>query len=267
VFILKAKKQQKNKSTARAAFATAFIVSMAVLAAFFAFNIDLITNYFGSNPTGISRNPFQWKWNNQNNNNPSDEIFEEYIKDTVFIGDSRTVGLYQYRYINPENVYAKNGQNHQGARYEKIVDLGTGKLLTVAEAVGVRKPKRVIVSYGVNGVAFMSQNTFMEQYSYFIDDLRNASPASTIIIQSILPVSNYYQKYVDSRLNNDQIDLYNSLLKQLAKEKGCSFLDTAGLFKDSNNSLASEYDIGDGLHLSRAAYEVFLQYLDQHRIY
>lgn len=265
---MKAKKQQKNKSVAKTAFATAFMVSMAVLAAFFAFNMDIISEYFGDNPTGISRNPFQWKWKTPNNDNTSsDESFEDYINDTIFIGDSRTVGLYQYRYINPENIYAKNGQNHQGARYEKIVDLGTGKLLTVAEAVAVRKPKRMIVSYGVNGVAFMSQSTFMEQYSYLIDDLRKASPDSTIIIQSIIPVSNYYQKYVDSRLNNYQIDFYNSLLKQLAKEKGCSYLDTAGLFKDSNNSLASEYDAGDGLHLSRSAYEEFLQYLDQHRIY
>lgn len=264
------KQADRKKGRVKMTVFTLLTASLAVLAAFFAFNTDIIAEYFGCNPcvSGISRNPLQWwNWNSKNRPGNPSESFEDYISDTVFIGDSRTVGLSLYRYIKPENVYAKNGQNHQGARTEHFVDLGTGRLLTVAEAVAVTKPKRIIVSYGINGVAFFGREAFIEQYSYLIDDLQNASPDSLIIIQSILPVSDYYQKYVDTRVNNDTIDSYNLLLKQLAEEKNCTFLDTSSLFKNSSNCLAVEYDIGDGIHLSRYAYEVFLQHLDQNRVY
>lgn len=260
----------KSKSRVKTAFATLLLVSFAAFTALFALNTDIVTEYFGRNPcvTGISGNPIQWNWNNKNSPNPAvNQSFEDYINETVFIGDSRTVGLYLHRYVKYENVFAKNGQNHQGARYERIVDLGTGKLLTVAEAVAITKPKRMIVSYGINGVGFFDKDTFFEQYSHLIHDLQAASPDSVIIIQSILPVSHLYQTNKDNRITNSKIDSYNIHLKELAEQKGCFFLDTSGLYKNAINCLSSEFDEGDGLHFNRHAYEVFLQHLDQNRIY
>lgn len=266
------KKTKKKKNPVITAFATSLIVSMAFFSAVFALNIEIVSEYFGKNPcvTGVvSRNPAKGSWNNKGDiDNPaSTGPFQDYIENTVFIGDSRTYGFITYRFIKQENVFAEIGQSHKGARFEHFIDLGTGSLLTVAQAVGIKKPERMIVSYGINGIAYTGPQTFMNEYEALIDDLRAASPDSLIIIQSILPVSSYYQTYIDSRLTNEKIDSYNALLKQLAEEKDCRYLDTSGVLKDGGNCLSSEYDSGDGLHFNSRVYEVLLQYLDQHRIF
>jgi lysophospholipase L1-like esterase len=272
VFILKMQVKKKRRPVLTA-FTTSLIVSLAFFTALFALNIDLISDYFGNNPcvTGTPQNPAHGSWNNHvgADNSPWNESFKDYIEDTIFIGDSRTVGLKTYSYVKAENVYALNGQNHQSARSEAFVNLGTGRLLTVAQAIAVTKPKRMVVSYGINGISstFMSHDTFFNQYSLLIDELKAASPNSIIIIQSILPVSNSYEYKSQYKITNDKIDSYNVTLKNLAKDKGCKYLDTSGVLKDGNNCLLSEYDSGDGLHFDSQTYAVLLQYLDQHRIY
>jgi lysophospholipase L1-like esterase len=87
-----------------------------------------------------------------------------------------------------------------------------------------------------------------------------------IIIQSILPVSYSYQINKPT-MSNEKIDAYNELLENLAVDKGCKYLDTSSVLKDSNNCLSSVYDSGDGLHFNAQAYEALLKYFDQYRIY
>lgn len=55
-----------------------------------------------------------------NGGSPSpDQTFEEYLADTVFIGDSRTNGLSGYGYVPKSSVFAIDGFNHASARTEK----------------------------------------------------------------------------------------------------------------------------------------------------
>ncbi|MDD2418221.1 MAG: GDSL-type esterase/lipase family protein [Oscillospiraceae bacterium] len=263
--------KKKRRSPIKTAFVTFLIVSLAFFCTLFALNLDVVSSYFGKNPCVSDtsmRNPYQGSWNNKvDANNPAlSESFLDYVDDTIFIGDSRTCGLATYRFIKQKNVYAVVGQSHIGARSEHFVNLGTGYLLTVAQAVAIKKPERMIVSYGINGVSFMGEDSFMSEYSALIDELKSASPNSLLIIQSILPVSSYYEICTDPRLTNHKIDNYNAKLKQLALEKDCRFLDISSLLKDNQNCLSSIYDSGDGLHFNIHAYEVILQYIDQNRI-
>ena len=166
----------KKRSPIKTAFATSFIVSLAIFTTLFAMNIDLVTEFFGDNPT------FRWIpqniGNNPDDDNPSfSESFLEYIENTIFIGDSRTVGFVNYSYLKQENVYALNGQNQQAALYSRFVDLGTGSLLTAAQAVAITMPKRIIISYGINQM-YSDQATFIKYYSELIDDLKAASQQS-----------------------------------------------------------------------------------------
>lgn len=193
------------------------------------------------------------------------QSFEEYINETVFIGDSRTNGLAVYNFIPGENVLAKDGENHRSARTEKIITAKSGKAVTIAEAVAEKKPTRMIVSFGINGVSFMEESSFMEDYSALLDDLYKASPYSIIIVQSILPVSKSFEN-ARPTMSNAVIDRYNALLKELAGKKGFGFLDSSAVLKDKNNCLDEKYDSGDGLHFNKAAYEALLQFYNKNRI-
>lgn len=262
---------KSKKSPVKKAFATSFIVSLALFSALVALNLDVISCYFGINPCVTDspfKNPAQGKWNNGGiaDHPAKTQPFEQYINNTVFIGDSRTNGLKSFHLVSPRNVYAIDGASHQSARTERFINFGTGSSLTIAQAVSIVRPERMIVSFGINGVAFMGEQVFFEQYDAFIDELKAASPQSLIIIQSILPVS-HSRQVQDPRMSNNIIDWYNSKLRELAGQKGCRFWDTSGLLKNPLNCLSSEYDSGDGLHFSARAYEVLLENLDQNRFF
>lgn len=193
-----------------------------------------------------------------------EQSFEGYIRDTVFIGDSRTNGLVRYQQVPEQNVMAKDGENHQAARTDRIVHTSSGDR-TIARAVGDVKPLRMIVAFGINGVAFMGEQTFMEEYSALLDELHTASPDSTIAVQSILPVSKDRES-ADPRFANSKIDRYNGLLKTMTEGKGFRYLDASNVLKDQNNCLAAKYDSGDGLHFNPAAYEALMRFYEGNRV-
>ena len=198
------------------------------------------------------------------NTSENESTLEEYIDNTIFIGDSRTRGLATYHYLPQDNVYAVNGLSHQVARNKRFIDLNTGEELTIAEAIGIKKPSRMIVAFGINGLAYMGEENFINEYASFLDELKAQSPNTTLIVQSVLPVSSEKAKD-DPRMSNEVIDRYNTLLKNLIGEKGGFFWNVSPGFKDSQNALSPEYDSGDGLHFNKTAYERYIQCLDAYR--
>lgn len=189
---------------------------------------------------------------------------EDYLRATVFIGDSRTEGLVRYGLLEQSQVFAEDGMNHKNARVKPVVQY-EGGLLTIAQAVERAQPERMIVDFGINGFSFMSEEEFMEEYEGLIDELHAASPDSAIIIQSIFPVSSLKEQ-LDPSFANKKLERLNSLLYQLAEEKGCYFLDTAEALTGSDGGLLDEYNAGDGIHLNADAYEVILDYTLTHAL-
>ena len=190
---------------------------------------------------------------------------EFYLGETVFVGDSRTNGMISYGFLPPEQVYAIDGCSQKTIQDREFVDLGDGKLYTVEEAVAIRQPERIMISLGINGLTTMGEEEFMEEYRALTESLHQASPNSTIILQSILPVA--WWKYQEiPAFDNDNIDYYNELLCDYAQEAGYFYLNSAEVMKDSRNSLRSEYDAGDGLHFNSAAYEALMEYYTTHMV-
>lgn len=264
-------KENKRKHPVLRAFFTAFLAGLAVCSIVLAFHLESLCGkgnpcapFFG----GQGDDPSQSGGNTSGSGTvPANQTFEEYLNDTIFIGDSRTNGMANYGFVPRERVYAIDGANHQAARTQRFLILSsTGAKLTIAEAIGIVKPARMVVSFGINGVAFMGEETFMDEYAAFLDELKAASPDTILIVQSILPVSSSLEAD-DPRMANSIIDAYNQKLQALTLEKGGRWLDTAGLLKNSWGSLDAAYDAGDGLHFNQQAYETLVAYYDSNRFY
>lgn len=195
---------------------------------------------------------------------PQERSLEEVLADTVFVGDSRTNRMKAYGILAQEQVYAVDGMSHHTALTQRFVTLpGSREALTIAEAVEKTKPARIVVAFGINGVAFMSESGFFEEYEALLRALRTASPDSLLIVQAILPVSAEYAED-DPRMANSKIDAYNERLRQCTEALGGRFLDASSALKDENGDLAQEYDAGDGLHFNREAYDALLAYYEAH---
>lgn len=183
----------------------------------------------------------------------------------LYIGDSRTLGLAQYGYVPSRQVLAEEGLDHKTARTKAFLQIeGASEAQTISQAVSKLKGKVLLVSFGINGISYLSEDEFFEEYRGLIDDLHAASPESTIIIQSIYPVTaKYAVDHPDS--SNDKIARYNKKLTELCIDCGCYYLNTADKLRTpGDDSLDAKYAEPDGLHINTAAYEDILLYIEEH---
>ncbi len=152
-----------------------------------------------------------------------------------------------------------------GMSAQKIIFPGpgteTGAFMTVAEAAALTKPRILIVTLGTDwGVAYLSEEDFKACYTEFVQGIQQASPETTILLQSIFPVTASCRV-----LTNAQIDLCNKWVKAVAADTGCRYLDTQSVLKDASGCLMAEYCYSpDGIHLGANAYEVILTYIRTH---
>ncbi|MBP5293246.1 MAG: hypothetical protein J6023_03865, partial [Clostridia bacterium] len=112
-----------------------------------------------------------------------------------------------------------------------------------------------------------NRKNFEYSYSKLIDAIKSVSSETKIIIQSIFPVSAACDAFsADAAQVNQNIDTVNGWLRELSAQKGVYYLDSQSVLKDESGMLKTEYDNGDGIHLTKSAYELLLSYIRTHAV-
>ena len=193
----------------------------------------------------------------------------DYQNSIIFVGDSLTAHIRSRGVLTggtatkqvwcPENNMMNLNSEVTAA---KIIYPETGEKMTVAEAAGRAKPAIMIITLGTDwGVSYLSEDEFKACYSDLIKAIKQASPDTKIILQSIFPVTQSC-----ATLDNAKIDNANKWVKAIASENGCRYLDTQSILKDENNSLKKDYAEADGIHLRKNAYVAILEYIRTHAL-
>ncbi|MCR5733872.1 MAG: SGNH/GDSL hydrolase family protein [Lachnospiraceae bacterium] len=186
-----------------------------------------------------------------------------YLNNCVFLGDSRTVGMVNYRYISDEDALAKVGVAHTDV--ERITfSQNSGKQYTVKQFLASCAKDVVFVCYGVNGMDSIPEDKYKQSYTTLVDDIISWAPKSTIVLMAIWPVDD--NGTYKGKVKNEWIDKYNEFLLNLAEEKGIRYLDVDTVLKNENGSIKAEYDGGDGLHYRSDAYKIILDYIVTHPV-
>lgn len=246
---LKAKKKKKQSSGLRTFFLSMCITLGVGCGIVFLFRNNLsglaqsISNGFHDNRTSDSKQKTQETVLKQTPR--ADDV---YLAGTLFVGDSRTNGLKATGEIDEGNIVASDGMSHSSAVTQRVIDRGS-RLVTIPEAVSEIKPSRMVVNFGINGIAWLNEEQFISDYETLLTALEESSPDSVIIIESILPVSASKERS-EPRMANSKIDRYNELLRELAQKRGHYYLNSASALKDADGNMATEYDSGDGLHFN-----------------
>lgn len=187
---------------------------------------------------------------------------DTYFEDVVFLGDSRTEGLYLYGGLGEaEYLYAV------GANVESVftkADWGPeeGEKVPLLEALLESGRSRIYVMLGVNELGWPETEMFRSRYTTLLERLRADHPGADIVIQSILPVS-AKQDAQGTYVNNGRIDAYNAVLLALAEELEYPYLDVAEAMRDEAGCLRSDLTY-DGVHLNKSGCQVWLDYLRTH---
>lgn len=180
----------------------------------------------------------------------SNEYDPAFFDRGLIIGDSISVGLVNYGYLKPENVFAQIGLTPASVLTADID--GT----TVYAKASALNPDYICIMLGTNGLSYLSEEFMAEKMSEFIDGLRQTCPNAKILLVSIPPVTAVHESEKPEKIEN--ITKYNEHIAKLAAEKSVPYVDIFILLRDSDGYLAADYAENDGLHLKGAAYPVLL---------
>lgn len=193
----------------------------------------------------------------------SDPVEASYFADTVFLGDSRTEGLYLYGKMTEGKFLYAVGATSESVFTKRTQTTSKGKV-PMLDALADMNCGKVYIMLGVNELGWPRTETFHDQYGKVIDRVRQDHPDATVVIQSLLPVS-AAQDAKGTYVNNRRILEFNDVLMTLAQEKNCLYLNVAEAVTGEDGCLRPELT-SDGVHLNTAGCALWRDYLMCHPI-
>jgi lysophospholipase L1-like esterase len=190
----------------------------------------------------------------------------EYFSDTVFIGDSRTVGLILYtklRTIDFSQVGLNIGLLSSKSYLRYTDENGEKREVTCMEALELEKGNysAIYISLGLNELGWEA-NSFIKTYRNVLTEIRNITDVP-IYIQLIIPVTAEASEKSTFGITNEKAVQFNSLMRTLAEEMQVFLLDPTELFALEDGTLNPE-DAFDGVHLTTPAYKKLLAFYQSH---
>lgn len=188
---------------------------------------------------------------------------EAYLNDTLFLGDSNTVRLYNNGLITLQQFCAKEGIGIQTALSEPLVTFrGTDQRYTMAQAVAMMKPRRVVITLGTNDNG-MEVETFIGYYTQLVQEIQASYPYTDIIVNTVPPVPQDHSNYPST--SQEKIDDFNMALLTMCENLGVKFLNSAEVLKDLATGFGQDdYYISGDIHLKSSGLKAMLNYLTTH---
>ena len=188
----------------------------------------------------------------------------DYLNDTLFLGDSNTVRLYNNGLISLQQFCAKEGIGTQVALNEGIVTFKRdSNHYTIPQAVAMMKPRRVVMTFGTNDTG-MEVPDFIAHYTALIQAIQQSYPYTDIIVNTVPPVPADHSNY--PHMDQAKIDDFNMALLALCEQLGVRFLNSAEALKGSDGYGIADYYTSGDIHLKSAGLKAVLNYLRTHAL-
>ena len=142
----------------------------------------------------------------------------ETFSDTLFIGDSRTVGLSEYGDLGQAEVFANSGMSVFNL-FQAQVTLKNGTKQGLDEVLSSNRYGSIYLMLGINELGYEEQS-ILRQYRTVVEQIRARQPQATLILEANLHVTR--EKAAKSDIyNNRKIDALNEAIEAIAEETGC----------------------------------------------
>lgn len=221
------------------------------------------------NDTSVSMNAPNMQWSQEQQAASATwsymSVDEHYFDDAVFIGDSRTVGLYDYAGLDNADFYASSGLT-----VYKLFEEPDGKYKdgnwpeNIGTALARKQYAKVYLMIGINEMGTGDVDYFMKHYEEAVAHIRQLQPNAIIYLESIMRVTTERSAKGDY-INNQGIDERNARIARLADNQTIFYLDVNSVVCDENGGLNPEYTF-DGVHLYARYIDIWKQYLMTHAV-
>lgn len=204
--------------------------------------------------------------------NDAEKVYEltavdaDYFNDALFIGDSRTVGLSEYCKELDERAtfYAKVSLTIFKVLNTPFVKTEDNDKITVEQALSENQFAKIYIMLGLNEIGTGTPEYFANAYADVIAKIRELQPDAIIYIQGIMHVTEA-KSSKDKYFNNENIDIRNEAIAQLANGQDIFYLDMNESVDDENGNLLAELTFDD-VHLKASSYQRWYDYLLGHAI-
>lgn len=192
-------------------------------------------------------------------------VDSSYFEDAIFIGDSRTVGLYEYGELGEEaDFFASTGMSVYKLFREKLPMEGEKKKKTLEEVLTARQYGKIYIMLGINEMGTGTLEAFVKKYGECIQRIRELQPDAVIFLQAVMEVSAERSGQGDY-VTNEGIRERNSAIREMADGVTYIFLDVNPLLCDEEGGLKPDYSY-DGVHLKAQYVEIWENFLMDHGV-
>lgn len=205
---------------------------------------------------------------------PDAAACDAYYRDTVFVGDSLTVGFFKFvRRLRREEggcldgaaFAAGEGVSVRGLRYDTAPETGTCLLYDeerVSVTEGIRKSKKshVVILLGTNDFGGQHAEDFSAHYTRLLDRIeKKCTQVTSIALFAVPPVTEKFCQRKD--ISAEQWNAVNDVIRTLCEERGYAYLSFAEAVSDAGGYLDPIYSSDGLLHLNENGFRVWLEAL------
>ena len=202
------------------------------------------------------------------------DMGQAYIDSMIFVGESTTAHLRSRGVLTGGKSTKQVWSNESNTMaldlniLQKTINYPeTGQAMTIPAAAAVARPKYIVLNFGVNGIQTFGKNEklYSTAYGKLIDAIHEASPDTVVLLQTVYPVAANQASFGEGAATiNGYIKRLNELLPDIATAHNAYVVDTASVLIGNDGNLRSDYQTGDGIHLTTEAYVQILNYLRTH---
>ena len=174
---------------------------------------------------------------------------------TLFIGDSRAVGLMEYGGNDLINFFSDVGMSLYKMDNYALNVKDKGKL-TLNELLTNYQYQTIFIMLGLNDLGYNFES-LTNHYSNLVSTIAQVQPNSKIILIKNLHLTANRSDY-DATFNNSNINLLNNFIATLADNTNIYCIDTNHYYDDQYGNLNTEYS-NDDTHLYAKYYTQWLQ--------
>ena len=193
---------------------------------------------------------------------PADRVDDSWFENTLFIGDSRMLGLSLYARSGNAHYFCAASLNCSTVFKKTLSDNDNFSNKTLEELLKQNKYDKIVINFGLNDAGY-GETWFEKRFDQFMEKIRTWNPDAKIIINGVMPVTKKYietAKYGGPYWEPENLRKLSAYMASYANGTDVFYIDCNEYFADSNGYLFQSVT-GDGCHPTATHYKTWRDWM------